>query len=259
MCSWTTKKTAYHGDVSLSAFDSSSKIKKQNEWFQTWTMISLSGSILPNSGPIPVHFPRKLWIQPTQIGKGLLVVNILGISSYWCFYYIRIYWLYIYIHIHSHFGKIWDAHGFSCHAPLWGMEEPIFITCSRLRSRTAAQWGHRRVSPQQLSRQKSCRSYGKIMENLPETMGVSRFWPFMMLLSKMMNGNLATFYNKSVMHICMSVWMLAGWLCVCMYVRLSVCMYVTYVWLMNPGGMLTNKNMWMNAHSLLFCISVYWG
>lgn len=109
------KKTAYHRDVSLSAFDSSSKIKKQNEWFQTWTMISLSGSILPNSGPIPVHFPRKLWIQPTQIGKGLLVVNILGISSYWCFYYIGIYWLYIYIQyiyipISEKSGMLMDFH-----------------------------------------------------------------------------------------------------------------------------------------------------
>ena len=78
------------------------------------------------------------------------------------------------------------------------------------------------------------------MENLPETMGFSRFWPFMMLLSKMMNGNLATFYNESVLHICMSVW-LAGWMAVCLYVRPSVHLYVCNVCMVDKSGWDANQ------------------
>ena len=52
-----------------------------------------------------------------------------------------------------------------------------------------------------------------------------------------MNGNLATFYNESVMHICMSVWMLAGWLCV----RPSVHLYVCNVCMVDKSGWDANQ------------------
>ena len=212
------------------------KNKKRNEWFQTWKMISLSGSILPNSGPIPVHVPRKLWIQPTQIGKGLLVVNILGISSYWCFYYIGIYWLYTFP-FRKNLGCSW-----------------IFMPCPTLGTHLhhlyhlyPTEIPHSRTVRTQAS-EPTAAVKAKILQIIWENHGKStrnhgfffRFLPFMMLLSKMMNGNLATFYNKSVMHICMSVW-LAGWMAVCLYVRLSVRLYVCNVCMDDKSGWDANQ------------------